>query len=203
MQHERKRFDVCCNFCFTATFAAQIIPETVDQELFGSLLVNSTDVMNNYSEKMNDDKYAGFPETMAAICDRYVHATTDCVVALDFGEIDYAGLTTDLMAEAPEESYVWDEAEVKCLFYNVWQAMRQKFCHNVVILTPENIVALSETYLLHSKFASPMHDEQAMGHDLAFKMWDKHVLPDLVSMRHSRKDHNLCCVCSTRNRTTI
>ena len=205
MQHERKRFDVCCNFCFTATFAAQIIPETVDQELFGSLLVNSTDVMNNYSEKMSEDQYAGFPETMAAICDRHVHATTDCVVALDFAEIDFPGLTTDLMAEAPDFDgcYVWDEAEVKCLFYNVWQAMRQKFCRNVVILTAENIVALSETYLLHSKFASPMHDEQAMGMDLAFKMWEKHVLPDLVSMRHSRKDHNSCCVCFTRNRTRI
>jgi len=135
----------------------------------------------------------------------YVHATTDCVVALDFAEIDFSGLTTDLEAETPtfDGSYVWDEAEVKCLFYNVWQAMRQKFCRHVVILTAENIVALSETYLLHSKFASPMHDEQAMGMDLAFKMWDKHVLPDLVSMRHSRKDHNLCCVCFTRYRTRI
>ena len=199
MQHGRERFDVCYNFCLTATFSAQTIPMTADQQLFCSRLVNPTDVMNHYSEKMDDEKYAGFPETMAATCDRYVHETTDCVVVLDFDAIDFAGLTTDLMADAPESSYVWVEDEVKCLFYNVWQAMRQKFCHSVVICTPENIVALSETYLLHSKVASPMHDEQAMGHDLAFKMWDKHVLPDLVSMRHSRKDHNLCCVCSNRS----
>jgi len=171
--------------------------------LFGRQLVNLEDVMNHYAELMLEDEYTDFPEKLASVCAEVVHNKTDCVVALNFADIDFNELQTDLLQDAPATCYQWDLEEIKCLFWSVWLAMRSKFTAHVVILNPDNVGALCETYFLYCKYASPMHDELALGNDLAYKMYEKFVLPAMVGMRHYCKDYNLCCVCSTRKQTKI
>ena len=124
--------------------------------------------MNHYAELMLEDEYTDFPEKLASVCAEVVHNKTDCVVALNFADIDFNELQTDLLHGASATCYQWDLEEIKCLFWSVWLAMRSKFTAHVVILTPDNVGALCETYFLYCKQASPMHDELALGNDLAY-----------------------------------